>query len=262
MRIDILTLFPEMFEGPLHTSILERAQKKGFVEIVLHQLRVYSLEKHHKVDEYPFGGGVGMLMQPDPVFAAWQALRSTLAQPPYLIYLSPSGKQLQQTDLKRLAQKPQITLLCGHYEGIDQRIINQLADEEISIGDYVLTGGELPAMVLTDGLIRLLPGVLGHDESSDDESFSDGLLEYPQYTRPAVFEGFAVPEILLQGNHQKIAAWRRKQSLLKTWKVRPDLLVKARLNREDRILLAEILAENDLLYKNLSIAPLVNKEDL
>ncbi|MCE5196494.1 MAG: tRNA (guanosine(37)-N1)-methyltransferase TrmD [Negativicutes bacterium] len=262
MRIDILTLFPEMFEGPLHTSILERAQKKGLVEIVLHQLRAYSLEKHHQVDEYPFGGGVGMLMRPEPVFAAWQSLCAALTQPPYLIYLSPSGKQLQQTDLQRLAQKPQIALLCGHYEGIDQRIIDQLADEELSIGDYVLTGGELPAMVLTDGLVRLLPGVLGHDESSDDESFRDGLLEYPQYTRPAVYEGAGVPAILLQGNHQKIAVWRRKQSLLKTWRVRPDLLAKARLDREDRILLAEILAESNLSYKTLSIAPLVNKDDL
>lgn len=261
MRIDILTLFPEMFES-LHTSILERAQKKGLVEIQLHQLRAYSLEKHHKVDEYPFGGGVGMLMQPDPVFAAWKELCACLPEPPYLIYLSPSGKQLQQTDLKRLAQKPQIALLCGHYEGIDQRIIDQLADEELSIGDYVLTGGELPAMVLADGLIRLVPGVLGHDESSDDESFSDGLLEYPQYTRPAEFEGLPVPEILLQGNHQKIAEWRRKQSLLKTWKIRPDLLAKARLNGKDRILLGEILAESDLSYKNLSIAPLVMKDDL
>ncbi|HZW48724.1 MAG TPA: tRNA (guanosine(37)-N1)-methyltransferase TrmD [Bacillota bacterium] len=262
MRIEILTLFPEMFEGPLHTSIIERAQKKGLVEIKLHQLRAYSLEKHHKVDEYPFGGGVGMLMQPDPVFAAWNEICSSLPQRPYLIYLSPSGKQLQQADLKRLAQKEHIALLCGHYEGIDQRIIDQLVSEEISIGDYVLTGGELPAMVLADGLIRLVPGVLGHDESSDDESFSDGLLEYPQYTRPAEFEGLKVPEVLLHGNHQKIAEWRRKQSLLKTWKMRPDLMAKAHLNPKDRILLGEILEESDLSYKNLSIAPLVISDEL
>lgn len=243
MNIEIITLFPEMFEAILAHSILKRALNKEILTIQLHQLRDFSLDRHRKVDDYPFGGGAGMLLQPQPVFDAMENIIKNLPTKPHTIHLSPGGKPLKQNDFERLAQMQHLILLCGHYEGMDQRILDTWVDEEISLGDFVLTGGELPAMALIDGISRLIPGVLGHDESASEESFSDGLLEYPHYTRPATFKEMTVPAILLEGNHAAIAQWRKKESLRRTMKVRPELLLKVALKAKERQLLAEILKD-------------------
>jgi len=243
MKIEIITLFPEMFREVFSSSILKRAQQEGFINIVLHQLRDHTLDRHRKVDDYPFGGGAGMLMQPQPLFDNIEAILAKVTDKPHLVYLSPSGKPLQQIDLQRLSEKKHLIVLCGHYEGIDQRVIDTFVDEEISLGDFVLTGGEIPAMALVDGISRLIPGVLGHAESTEEESFSDGLLEYPHYTRPAVFRNLAVPSVLLAGDHGVIAQWRKKESLRRTLKVRPELLLKVFLKAKERRILAEILEE-------------------
>ncbi len=226
MRIDIITIFPKMFAPVLNESIIKRAQNKGKVKIYMHNLRDYSLDKHKKVDDRPFGGGSGMVMRPEPIFQAVESIRSqghkvTRSQ---VILLCPQGKRLDQKIAKRLAKYKHLILICGHYEGIDERVRQYLVDEEISIGDYVLTGGELPAMVLVDALVRLIPGVLGDRNSLHFESFEDNLLEYPQYTRPAKFRNMRVPQILLSGDHKKIETWRKKQSLKRTKQKRPDLL--------------------------------------
>ncbi len=223
MRIDILTLFPEMF-APLNESIIKRARDKGVLQINTINIRDYSRDKHLKCDDAPFGGGAGMIMTPQPVCDCIKSVDPD--HEARRICLSPRGKLLTADIAKKLAGNERLLLLCGHYEGIDQRIIDLCIDEELSIGDYVLTGGELPAMILTDVVARFVPGVLGCADSAEEESFSAGLLEYPQYTRPQVYEGLQVPEVLLSGHHENIAKWRREQSLLITAKNRPDLLEK------------------------------------
>ena len=220
MRIDILTLFPNMFT-PLKESILGRAQDAGLIDINVIDIREFSLDKHKKCDDYTFGGGEGLLMTPQPLF---DCIESVLTPDSYVIYLSPRGTPLTQVVAQRLVQHQHIILICGHYEGIDQRVIDTFVDEEVSIGDYVLTGGELPAMVLVDCMARLIPNVLGNDESAKNESFSNGYLEFPQYTRPQEFRGLKVPEVLLSGHHQKIQEWREAESQKITQSRRPDLL--------------------------------------
>ena len=221
MQIDILTLFPEMFEGPFSCSILKRAQDSGLISIRIHNIRDYADNKHHKADDYPFGGGAGLVMMAQPIFDCMNAVLKD--QPARRILLSPRGRQLSPALAQELAQEERLLLLCGHYEGVDERVMT-VVDEEVSIGDYVLTGGELPAMVLTDCLSRFIPGVLGSSESVVEESFSGGLLEYPQYTRPADFRGLKVPEVLINGDHKKIESWRAEQADLKTRMSRPDLV--------------------------------------
>ena len=219
MRFDVLTLFPEMFDS-LEKSIIGRARKNGIIDINLINIRDFSQNKHKKVDDTPYGGGNGMVMMPDVVYRAYESIKKEKSK---VIYLSPQGKKLDQKKVEELAKEEQLILLCGHYEGIDQRVLDEIVDEEISIGDYVLTGGELPAMVLIDSVSRYVEGVL-QQGSTAEESFSMGLLEYPQYTRPEIFKGNKVPEVLLSGNHQKIEEWRKQKSIEITRKKRPDLL--------------------------------------
>lgn len=222
MKIDILTLFPEMF-APLKFSIIGKAAEKGILDIAITDIRSYSADKHHKCDDTPFGGGAGMVMMPQPIFDAVNAVDPKHES--MRIYMSPKGKTLDMPTVKSLASVGKnLLLLCGHYEGVDQRVLDLCFDGEISIGNYVLTGGELPAMVLVDSVARYVDGVLGSDESVNEETFSDGLLEYPQYTRPQIFEGLSVPEVLLSGHHANINKWRKEQSLELTKKLRPDLL--------------------------------------
>ncbi len=238
MKISVLTIFPQMFDSVLSASILGRARESGLMDISCVDIRPFSDKKHQNTDDYPFGGGAGMVMMAQPIHDAMaQATR-----PPFAgkrIYLGPRGIPFTQEKARELALEKELVLLCGHYEGVDQRALDICIDEEISIGDYILTGGELAAMVLIDCVARLIPGVLGSEESPEEESFSEGLLEYPQYTRPRVFMGMEVPEVLLNGDHAKIAAWRRQQSLLVTKKCRPDLLNKAELSPSDLKFLKE-----------------------
>ena len=225
MRIDIITLFPEMFAPVLGESIIGRAQKSGAVEIHTHQLRDYALDKHRRVDDTPYGGGMGMLMKAEPIALCFEAICAEVGARPHFVYMSPQGKTLRQQRLREIAEATEnICILCGHYEGVDQRVLDRYIDEEISIGDYVLTGGEIPAMVFADALCRMVPGVLTNNACFTEESHFGGLLEYPQYTKPAEWRGMAVPEILLSGHHQNIEKWRREQALEVTRKKRPDLL--------------------------------------
>ncbi len=221
MKIDVLTLFPAMFAGPLDESIVMRARRAGLLDLNIHNLREYAHDRHKTVDDRPFGGGPGMLLKPEPIFEAVEALARENTR---VILLSPSGRTFNQAIARELAQMDDLLLVSGHYEGFDERIREQLADDELSIGDYVLTNGALPAMVIIDAVTRLLPGALGDEESAHEESFSHGLLEYPQYTRPAEFRGMKVPEVLLSGNHAEIAKWRAEQARLRTKERRPDLL--------------------------------------
>jgi tRNA (guanine37-N1)-methyltransferase len=239
MRVDICTLFPEMFPCALNASVLGRAAKNGILDVYLHDIRDYTENRHRQADDYPFGGGQGMVLMPQPVFDCMAKVRE---EAPFArcIHLSPRGRVFDDTKARALARETGLILLCSHYEGLDQRAIDELVDEEISIGDYVLTGGELPAMVLLDAVARFLPGVLGCAHSAGDESFGDsGLLEYPQYTRPAEFRGLRVPDVLLSGHHAEIARWRRAQALRLTRERRPDLLKKVELSDEDRRILEE-----------------------
>lgn len=222
MKIDILTLFPNSF-APLRESILERASQSGAIQINVIDIREFSLDKHHKCDDYTFGGGEGLLMTPQPLF---DCIESVLDDDAFVVYMSPKGERFTQKIAENLAQKTHLILICGHYEGIDQRVIDTFVDQEISIGDYILTGGELASMVVTDAVCRLLPDVLGNENSAKNETFSDNLLEFPQYTRPANFRGMKVPEVLLSGNHGEIAKWRRQKSEELTQARRPDLLKK------------------------------------
>ena len=224
MRIDIITLFPDMFAPVLGDSIIGRAQKSGAVEIHTHQLRDYAFDKHRRVDDTPYGGGMGMLMKAEPIAMCFEAICEEVGKRPRFIYMSPQGKTLSQGRLRELAEEENICVLCGHYEGVDQRLLDALVDEEISIGDYVLTGGEIPAMVFADALCRMVPGVLTNNECFTEESHFNGLLEYPQYTKPAEWRGVEVPEVLLSGNHQLIDKWRREKALEVTREKRPDLL--------------------------------------
>jgi len=223
MKIDVCTLFPEMFDA-MNVSLMGKAQEKGLFELRCHDIRQYSQDKHHKCDDTPFGGGAGMVMTPQPIHDAINAVDPN--REAFRIYMSPRGKTLTQDMVKQLAEKQNLLILCGHYEGVDQRVIDMDIDTELSIGDYVLSGGEIPAMVVIDAVCRYVPGVLGNSEATVEESFSQNLLEYPQYTRPQNYLGMAVPEVLVSGNHKLIADWRREQSLLITQKNRPDLLEK------------------------------------
>ena len=234
MRIDIITLFPEMCEAVLGESIIGRARKKGIVELVCHQLRDYAFDKHHRVDDSTYGGGMGMLMMAEPIALCFENLCQTLETRPHFIYLSPKGATLTQEKVRSLAAYDNLALLCGHYEGVDQRVLDTYVDEEISIGDYVLTGGELPALVLADSVCRMIPGVLSDDLCFEEESHYSGLLEYPQYTKPAEWRGMTVPEVLLSGHHANIEQWRREQALLETARRRPDLFAKLVLDEKDK----------------------------
>jgi len=221
MKIDVLTLFPGMFAGPLDESIVQRARENGILQLGIHNLRVYTHDQRQTVDDRPFGGGPGMLLKPEPLFEALEALTDVSS---HVVFMTPSGRRFTQAIARELVFQEHLVLVCGSYEGFDQRVLDVWADDELSIGDYVLTNGALPAMVIVDVVTRLLPGALGKDESSEEESFSSNRLEYPQYTRPATFRGMEVPEILLSGHHAHIAQWRAEQSKLKTAAVRPDLL--------------------------------------
>jgi len=238
MRFDVFTLFPAVFTPYLEASILQRARANGLIEVHLHDIRAWTTDKHHVTDDAPFGGGGGMVMKPEPVFTAVEdVLGAPLACP--LILLTPQGRPFTQRVADELSTHPRLGLLCGHYEGIDERIREHLVTDQISIGDYVLTGGELPALILMDAISRLLPGVLGDPDGAQDDSFASGLLEYPHYTRPADYRGWSVPPVLLSGNHAQIARWRREQALLRTLQRRPDLLERAELSERDRRFLAE-----------------------
>jgi len=243
MRIDILTLFPEMCESVLGESIIGRARKDGLVEINCRQIRDYSTDKHKRVDDAPYGGGMGMIMQVQPVYDCYMSLCRELGKKPHLVFMSPQGKTLTQQRVRELAEMENLVILCGHYEGIDERVIEEIVDEEISVGDYVLTGGELPALILADSVSRMLPGVLADTVSFTDESHYSSLLEYPQYTRPYEWHGRAVPDILLSGHHANIEKYRREQSLERTYRRRPDMLSKAELSGKDIEFLRNLKAE-------------------
>ena len=247
MRIDILTLFPDTLGDVLSESILGRAQERGYISIEAHQIRDYTANKQNQVDDYPYGGGRGALMQADPLYRCWCHVCDEAGAPVHTIFLSPCGHVFRQEDAKRLSQMENIVLVCGHYEGIDQRFIDECVDEEISIGDFVLTGGEIPAMAVADSVCRLVPGVLPDKECFEDESHWDGLLEYPQYSRPAVWHGREVPPILLSGDHAKVARWRRKQAILRTRARRPDMYEKLHFEtKEDKKILREIADDDEL----------------
>lgn len=240
----VLTLFPEMIVETLSHSIMGRAQKEGFLSVEAVNIRDYTLNKQKHVDDYPYGGGAGMVMQGQPIYDAYQSLMPKAAGA-RVVYLTPQGRPFTQRMAEELAQEEKLVFLCGHYEGVDERVIEEIVTDEISLGDFVLTGGELAAIAIIDAVSRLVPGVLGKEESFADESFSDGLLEYPQYTRPPVFMGRAVPEVLLSGHHGNVAKWRREQALLRTAKKRPDLLEKAELTEKEW----EFLREQGLYEK-------------
>lgn len=244
MNFHILTLFPDMVMQGLATSIIGRAAEKGLLSIEAVNIRDYTKDRHKKVDDYPYGGGAGMLMQAQPVFDAWKAVADRIGYRPRTIYLTPQGPTFTQTMAKGFAGEEELVLLCGHYEGIDERVLEEIVTDYISIGDYVLTGGELAAMVMVDAISRMVPGVLTNDESGTTESFEDNLLEYPQYSRPEEWMGKKVPPILLSGNHQKVDEWRREQSILRTAERRPDLLEKAQLTQKERAMIANLQEKN------------------
>ena len=239
MRIDILTLFPEMFQSPFSTGILKRAIDRGLISVNLHNIRDYTHDKHHTVDDYSYGGGAGMVLKPEPIFEAVESVKPESGGVP-IILLTPQGRPFSQQVAQELSKYSRLILICGRYEGVDERVHSHLVTDEISIGDYVLSGGELAAMVLVEAVVRLLPGVLGSEASPLDDSHVAGLLEYPQYTRPAVFRGWSVPEVLLSGNHAQIAKWRHEQAILRTLERRPELLDKAELSKEERQLVNKL----------------------
>ena len=246
MRIDILTLFTEMCDRVLCESIIGRARTKGIIETHCHNIRDYTENKQKQVDDAPFGGGMGMIVQAQPIYDCFKAVEASgNGQKPYVIYMSPQGKTLTQKKALELSKKPWLVLVCGHYEGVDERVIEEIVDEEVSIGDYVLTGGELPALVLADTVARLVPGVLSSEECFTEESHFSGLLEYPQYSRPRVWNGREVPEVLLSGHHLNIKKWRRQKSLERTFFKRPEMLENAELSKDDLEYIARLKAEND-----------------
>lgn len=240
MRIDIITLFPSMFRGPFDESIVKRAREKGILEINLHNLREFTNDRHRTVDDLPYGGGAGMVMKPEPLFRAVEKVKEEKRSSSKIILLSPQGQPFVHERAKKLAQEKDLILICGHYEGVDERVREHLVDEELSVGDFVLTGGELAAMVVVDAISRLLPEVLGCKDSILEDSFYETLLDHPQYTRPAEFRGWKVPGVLISGNHQKIREWREKKKLENTFKKRPDLLRIAKLSREQEKMLEQI----------------------
>lgn len=233
MNFHVLTLFPEMIEQGMHASIIGRAIAGGYLSIDAINIRDYAFNKHQKVDDYPYGGGAGMLMQAEPVYLAYESVQKKLGYRPRVVYLTPQGEVFHQTMAKELAKEKDLVFLCGHYEGIDERVLDEIVTDYVSIGDYVLTGGELPAMVMMDSISRMVPGVLSNQESGETESFAENLLEYPQYSRPEEWHGQKVPPVLLSGHHANIEAWRREQSILRTAKRRPDLLKKADLTNKE-----------------------------
>ncbi|WP_043976465.1 tRNA (guanosine(37)-N1)-methyltransferase TrmD [Priestia megaterium] len=245
MKIDVLSLFPSMFDGVFGESILKKAQEKNAVELNVVNFREYSTNKHQNVDDYPYGGGAGMVLTPQPIFDAVEKLTET-AKKPRVVLLCPQGERYTQAKAEELAAEEHLIFICGHYEGYDERIREQLVTDEISIGDYVLTGGELGAMVVIDSVVRLLPDVLGNNHSAVQDSHSTGLLEHPHYTRPADFRGLTVPEVLMAGNHKKIEQWRQKESLKRTLLRRPDMLEKIELTEEQKKLVAQLKEENQL----------------
>jgi tRNA (guanine37-N1)-methyltransferase len=249
VRFDIFTLFPEMFNSPFDASIVRRARETGQVALALHNIRDYAIDRHHVTDDTPYGGGGGMVMKPEPI---WNAVESVLgfdptgrSDIPPIILLTPQGRSFDQMVARELANHTRLVLICGRYEGVDERVRRYLATDEISIGDYVLTGGEIPAMVLVDAVVRLVPGVLGDPGATADDSHASGLLEYPHYTRPAVYRGHQVPEVLLSGHHAEVDRWRRREALRRTHRRRPDLLDHAELSPTDREILAQLEAEDE-----------------
>jgi tRNA (guanine37-N1)-methyltransferase len=250
MRFDLLTIFPEYFSGPFDFGIVKRARQQGLVEIVVHDLRSFTFDKHHVVDDRPFGGGDGMVLKPEPIFRAVESLLETDEsrddqKRTAIVLLSPQGRMFNQAEANRFATEcSRMILICGRYEGVDERVVEHLITDEISIGDYVLTGGEIPAMVVVDAVTRLLPNVLGSETSAAHDSFSEGLLDYPHFTRPAEFRGWRAPDVLISGHHGEVAKWRRRAALLKTLKRRPDLLEKAELTAEERRWLDEMMRES------------------
>ena len=240
MNFTVLTLFPEMIEQGLNTSITGRALSQGIITLKTVNIRDFAHDRYGHVDDYPYGGGAGMVMMAPPIFEAWESAVKDMEKKPRLIYVTPQGRVFNQEMAKDYAKEEALVFLCGHYEGVDERVLEELDAECVSIGDYVLTGGELPAMVMIDAIARMVPGVLSNEESGEDESFMNGLLEYPQYTRPDVFMGREVPEILKSGHHANIARWRRDQSLLRTLAVRPELLEQAELDKKDKIFLEKL----------------------
>lgn len=250
MRIDLMTLFPDMCEAVLGESILGRARAKGVLEIACHQIRDYTLNKQKQVDDYPYGGGLGMVLYAQPIADCFRAVCEQTGSRPHLIYMSPQGQVLTQQRAKELAQLPHLCVLCGHYEGVDERVLDALVDEQISIGDYVLTGGEIPALALIDCVSRLVPGVLTEEGCFTEESHYSGLLEYPQYTRPAVWEGREVPPVLLTGHHANIESWRHEQSLERTLLRRPDLLERADLPPQDQAFLERKRRERETVHSD------------
>lgn len=243
MKFYIMTLFPDMVMDGLNTSIIGRAVNQGLLSIEAVNIRDYAFNKHNSVDDYPYGGGAGMLMQAEPVFQCYQALTERIGRKPRVVYLSPQGKTFNQSMAEAFASEEELVFLCGHYEGIDERVLEEIVTDYVSIGDYVLTGGELPAMIMVDAISRLVPGVLHNDVSAEFESFQDNLLEYPQYSRPEVWHDKRVPEVLMSGHHANIEKWRREQSVIRTAKNRPDLLEKAELTPDEQILAKRIMEE-------------------
>ena len=243
MNFYIMTLFPEMVMDGLHTSIIGRAVNSGLLHIEAVNIRDYAFNKHNSVDDYPYGGGAGMLMQAEPVYQCYQALEERIGKKPRVVYLSPQGKAFHQGMAEEFAMEEDLVFLCGHYEGIDERVLEEIVTDYVSIGDYVLTGGELPAMIMVDAISRLVPGVLHNDVSAEFESFQDHLLEYPQYSRPEVWHEKRVPEVLLSGHHANIEKWRREQSVIRTAKNRPDLLAKAELTKAEQELARKVMEE-------------------
>jgi len=245
MRIDILTLFPDMCNAFIHESVIGRALAAGKVEINCHNIRDYTTDKHNRVDDAPYGGGMGMIMSCQPIYDCFMSLFGDLPQKPHTVYMSPKGNTFNQKKACELSECEHIVLICGHYEGVDQRVLDELIDEEISIGDYVLTGGEMPALVVADAVSRLLPGVLSDDVCFEEESHFGGLLEFPQYTRPAVWRDREVPEVLLSGHHANIVKWRREQSLKLTYDKRPEMLNSVELTKNDKKYLETLQNDND-----------------
>ena len=247
MRFHVLTIFPSMFDGPLSESIITRALERGLVEVNLHDIRDYTTDRHRSVDDYPYGGGYGMVMKPEPIFDAVRSIKSDndLSDETPVILLTPQGIPLTQPVVERIATQDNMVIICGRYEGVDERVTQNLATCEISIGDYVLSGGELAAMVLIDAVTRLVPGVVGSIESTQDDTFSTGLIQFPQYTRPAVYDGNEVPQVLLSGNHGEIERWRRRESLRRTLLRRPDLLENANLTDEEQEFVRTLQSEQD-----------------
>jgi len=243
MKVDILTLFPEMVESVLSTSIIGRAAQKGIISVNYVQIRDFAFNKHRQVDDYPYGGGQGMVMQAEPIFLAYESVTRGLDYKPKTIYLSPQGKTFRQSTAKRLAKEKHLVLICGHYEGVDQRVLDEIVDMEISMGDFVLTGGEIAAMAVVDATARMIPGVLSSEISFSDESHFDGLLEYPQYTRPAVWHGVEVPEVLQNGNHKLIEEWKREHAILNTFKKRRGMLSRAKLSKKEAKLVEKLKSE-------------------